>query len=215
MQVYREHSILESGVAIQQGIDKHAVVADGLRIAGVVTHAVALIRVNDAAHVEVAAQSGETDVWTPDGRLVARVEAGKVLSFALDQAQGIPATQVKLHGTLRQHFLLTDDQTQVTYQLQGSGLDSLIGSVVEVTGNVSAAKAGSLPIVVVSHVAVVGVGSAAGAASGIAASVAGPSWAASSLIFLVAVVAGGSVVGLAAAGVLSPPSTNAVTPVQP
>ena len=215
MQVYREHSVLEHGVAMQQGIDKHAVLADGLRVSGVVKNASALVRVIDAAHVEVAAQSGESDVSTSDGRLVARVEAGKVLSFALDQAQGMAATHVKLRGKLRPHYLLTDDQTQVTYQLQGAGLDPLVGSSVEVTGDVTATNAAGVSIIVVSHVVAVSAAEAVGAASGIAAAVTGPSWAASSLIFLVAAVAGGSVVGLAAAGVLSPPSTNAVTPTQP
>jgi len=50
--------------------------------------------------------------------------------------------QLTLHGVLRKdhpgrygHFLLTDVATNVTYELQGSGLDDLVGASVEVTGS--------------------------------------------------------------------------------
>ncbi|HEY6310325.1 MAG TPA: hypothetical protein VIY52_05890, partial [Streptosporangiaceae bacterium] len=114
MNVYRERSVLQTGVTMQRGVDKHPVFADGLRIAGVTPNAVALIGVKDPSHIEVAAQEGETDVWTSSGKLVARVEPGKTLSFAMN-ATGGPADGVKLHGILRLHNLLTDEQTNVTF----------------------------------------------------------------------------------------------------
>ncbi len=50
--------------------------------------------------------------------------------------------QLTLHGILRKdhpgrygHYLLTDVATNVTYELQGSGLDDLVGASVEVTGS--------------------------------------------------------------------------------
>ena len=50
--------------------------------------------------------------------------------------------QLTLHGILRKdhpgrygHFLLTDMATNVTYELQGPGLDDLVGASVEVTGS--------------------------------------------------------------------------------
>jgi hypothetical protein len=54
-----------------------------------------------------------------------------------------PGTQLTLHGIVRKdhagrygHYLLTDLATNVTYELQGSGLDDLVGGSVEVTGSV-------------------------------------------------------------------------------
>ena len=57
---------------------------------------------------------------------------------------GPPAgTQLTLHGIVRKdhagrygHYLLTDLATKVTYELQGSGLDDLVGGSVEVTGSI-------------------------------------------------------------------------------
>jgi len=53
--------------------------------------------------------------------------------------------QLTIHGILRKdhagrygHFLLTDLATNMTYELQGSGLDDLVGGSVEATGSVLA-----------------------------------------------------------------------------
>ncbi len=60
-------------------------------------------------------------------------------------AQAAPpaGTQLTLHGIVRKdhagrygHYLLTDLATKVTYELQGSGLDDLVGGSVEVTGSI-------------------------------------------------------------------------------
>jgi hypothetical protein len=58
------------------------------------------------------------------------------------QAAPPSGVQLTLHGILRKdhpgrygHFLLTDLATNVTYELQGSGLDDLVGASVEVTGS--------------------------------------------------------------------------------
>jgi hypothetical protein len=88
--------------------------------------------------------------------LVARLEPGKALNFAIQAAPQTtppPATtgqssppsgqQVTIHGILRTdhpgrygHFLLTDIPSKVTYELQGPGLDDLVGASVEVTGSI-------------------------------------------------------------------------------
>ena len=54
-----------------------------------------------------------------------------------------PGQQLTLHGIMRKdhagsygHYLLTDVASKVTYQLQGSGLDDLVGGSVEVIGTV-------------------------------------------------------------------------------
>ena len=59
------------------------------------------------------------------------------------QAAPLAGTQLTLHGIVRKdhagrygHFLLTDLASHVTYELQGSGLDDLVGGSVEVTGSI-------------------------------------------------------------------------------
>ena len=54
-----------------------------------------------------------------------------------------PGTQLTLHGIVRKdhagrygHYLMTDLASNVTYELQGSGLDDLVGGSVEVTGSI-------------------------------------------------------------------------------
>jgi hypothetical protein len=51
--------------------------------------------------------------------------------------------QVTLHGILRKdhagtygHYLLTDSLTKIVYELQGPGLDDLVGASVEATGSI-------------------------------------------------------------------------------
>jgi hypothetical protein len=110
----------------------------------------------------VAAQGGAAEVRNPAGDLLARLEPGKALSFAIQAAQqdsnGLPQTppqpitsgqsptptgaQLTIHGILRTdhpgrygHYLLTDIPSKVTYELQGPGLDDLVGASVEVTGS--------------------------------------------------------------------------------
>lgn len=222
MKVYGEHSVLQQGVTMQRGVDKHAVLADGLKISGATPNAVALIGVKDASHVEVAAQAGETDVWTSSGNLVARVEPGKTLTFTLDEAStsGIPANGVRIYGILRPHYLLTDEQTNVTYRLQGSGLDALIGSSVTVTGTVLGGNPGSNtpPVVTVANVVKMGNSAemaALGQQGGATPAAQGPVWNKSSIIFLVVVAVAGTLLGLAAAGVFSSGPSHPATPATP
>jgi hypothetical protein len=222
MKVYREHSVLQQGVTMQRGVDKHAVLADGLRISGATPNAVALIGVKDASHVEVAAQAGETDVWTSSGNLVARVEPGKTVSFALDEAgtSGVPANGVRIYGILRPHYLLTDEQTNVTYRLQGSGLDEFMGASVVVTGTVLGGSAASNTPPVVAVVNVVKLGNygemALGQQQG-GARPAGqaPVWNRASIIFLILVAIGGTLLGLAASGAFSSGPSVPATPATP
>jgi len=219
MTVYRERSVLKMGVTMQRGVDKHPVIADGLRISGATPNAVALIGVKDASHVEVAAQEGETDVWTSSGNLVARVEPGKTLTFALLAAEGSPVNGVKLHGILQPHDLLKDEQTNVTYQLQGSGLHALVGAPVEVTGTVLGGSPGAStpPVVAVSNAVKMNndyEATAEGQQGGAAPTVTGHKWDKSSIIFLIVVAIGGTLLGLGAAGVFSS-SSKPVTPATP
>jgi len=152
MTVYRERSVLQQGITMQRGLDKHPVLADGLRISSAAPNAVALVGVRDSSHIEVAAQEGEADVLAPSGNLVARVEPGRTLSFAIGEPAGASATGVELSGNLRPHYLLTDEVTNVTYQLQGSDLGPLIGESVKVVGAVVGNPSSAPQVVAVSSV---------------------------------------------------------------
>jgi hypothetical protein len=221
MKVYREHSVLQQGVTMQRGVDKHAVFADGLKISGATPNAVALIGVKDASHVEVAGQAGETTVWTSSGNLVARVEPGKTLSFSWDDAStsGIPANGVRIYGILRPHYLLTDEQTNVTYRLQGSGLDAFVGASVAVTGTVLGGNPASNtpPVVSVANVVKMGndgemaLGQQGGARPAGQSSV----WTKRNIIFLIVVAVGGTLLGLGVSGAFSSGRSVPVTPATP
>lgn len=173
VKVYREYAVLQNGVAIQRGNHGYALVANGLKVSSLAPRGAVIVDLRDKSHVEVAAQGGAAEVRTPTGSLVARLEPGKTLTFAIqappqtpttpappqtsttpalpqnspapaaEQAAPAPGTQVTLHGILRKdhagrygHYLLTDAATKVTYELQGPGLEDLVGASVEVTGSI-------------------------------------------------------------------------------
>jgi hypothetical protein len=152
--VFRDYGVLEHGAAVQRG--HHTLLADGLKISSVSPQGAVFVDVQDKSHLRVTAQSGAAEVRNPAGVVVARLEPGKALSFAIQTPQQNPAqnptpaaagqapaaVQLTLHGVLRKdhpgrygHFLLTDVATNVTYELQGPGLDDLVGASVEVTGS--------------------------------------------------------------------------------
>ncbi len=217
MTVYRERSVLQRGVTMQRGVDKHSLFADGLRISGATPNAAVLVGVKDASYFEVAAQEGESDVWSSSGSLVARVEPGMTLNFALSQATQADENQEKerkVCGDLKENYQLTDVLSNVTYQLQGSGLEPFVKKSVRVTGTTPGGNpSGSAPqILVVSTIkklnrpCVTGAGAAPAAAGGITSK--------GGIAFLVFVAAGGVLLGLGAAGTLGT-SPSPVTPTTP
>lgn len=90
MTVYQERSVLQQGVTTQRGIDKHAVLANGLKISSTTANATAQVGVKNDSYMEVFARDGEADVWNASGKLVARVEPGQPLSFTYQQQQPPP-----------------------------------------------------------------------------------------------------------------------------
>ena len=178
VKVYREYALLQRGAVIQRG--SHGLVADGLRIYSLSSEGAVVVGMKDNAHLEVAAQGGPAEVRTAAGALVARLETGKAMSFTLQDSSQTPAasqqtqsprtprpvspppgTQLTLHGIVRKdhagrygHYLLTDVATKVTYELQGPGLDELVGAQVEVIGSIfdQPAAEGASSVVSVSDV---------------------------------------------------------------
>jgi hypothetical protein len=154
VKVYRGYAVLEHGAAVQRG--SNTLVADGLKVSSLSPQGAVFVAIQDGSRLSVAAQGGAAEVRNPAGDLVARLEAGKALSFAIQDSTGLPQTpppttgqssaptgaQVTIHGILHKdhpgrygHFLLTDIPSKVTYELQGPGLDDLVGASVEVTGS--------------------------------------------------------------------------------
>jgi hypothetical protein len=165
VEVFRDYGILRHGTATERG--SHPLVAGGMRISSLSPQGAVFVDMQDRAHFKVAAQGGAAEVRTPAGALVARLEAGKTLTFGIqDQPQATPpatgqqnpapttgvsnpppdatqVAQITIHGILRKdhpgrygHFLLTDLTSNVTYELQGPGLDDLVGASVEAVGSV-------------------------------------------------------------------------------
>jgi hypothetical protein len=151
--IYRDYGVLEHGSAIQHGT--HSLVADGLKVNSLAETGAVLVEVQDASHLRVIAQSASAEVHRSNGVLVAKLEPGKSLGLTLQAAApppsqdaahpagAVPAgSQITIHGILRKdhpgrygHYLLTDLTSKVTYELQGSGLDDLVGASVEATGS--------------------------------------------------------------------------------
>jgi hypothetical protein len=155
VKVYREYALLQRGAVIQRG--SHELIADGLRIYSLSPQGAIVVGMKDKSHLEVAAQGGAAEVRTAAGVLLARLETGKAMGFTVQdspqaptasattsgQAAPEPGTQLTLHGIVRKdhagrygHYLLTDIATKVTYELQGPGLDELVGAQVEVIGSI-------------------------------------------------------------------------------
>ena len=93
----------------------------------------AQVALQGTAQVQVAALAGSVRVLNSQGVLVAAIRSGSALEFAF-QVAGEPS---KLTGCLRAvsgHYLVTDEVTNVTVEVAGSGLDRESGNRVEVTG---------------------------------------------------------------------------------
>jgi hypothetical protein len=177
VKVYRGYAVLEHGAAVQRG--SNTLVADGLKVSSLSPQGAVFVAIQDGSRLSVAAQGGAAEVRNPAGDLVARLEAGKALSFAIQAAAqgGLPQTapppeatgqsptptgaQMTIHGILHKdhpgrygHYLLTDIPSKVTYELQGPGLDDLVGASVEVTGSAfdTAAAEGASKVLSVSDI---------------------------------------------------------------
>jgi hypothetical protein len=166
IRVYREHAVLQNGVATKRGNNAYALIADGLKVSSLSPQGSVVVGVKDRTHLEVTAQGGPAEIRNAGGVLVARLETGKALRFAIQanpqQDSALPAlpqnsapatstpagTQLTLHGILRKdhagrygHYLVTDLASKVTYELQGAGLEDMVGGSVEVTGSTLATPA--------------------------------------------------------------------------
>jgi hypothetical protein len=166
VRVYREYAVLQNGVATKRGNNAYALIADGMKVSSLSPQGSVVVGLKDRNHLEVTAQGGPAEIRNAGGILVAHLETGKALRFAVQAAPqqnstppalpqntapatSTPAgTQLTLHGILRKdhagrygHYLLTDLASKVTYELQGTSLEDMVGGSVEVTGSTLATPA--------------------------------------------------------------------------
>lgn len=136
VQVYRDHTVLQQGAQSIKNGQKHLIEAATLRILPTDPHTVAEIVARDSSHVSISALQGLVDVRNGAGVLVATVRPGMALAF--NAQAGGAATATKLKGCLGMkngHYLLTDDTTGVTVELQGPGVAKNNGHQVEISGS--------------------------------------------------------------------------------
>jgi hypothetical protein len=119
MTVFRERSVLQQGVTIQSGVDRHPVLAGELKISGSSSNASVLVGVKDSSHIEVSAQEGQSEVRSSGGTLLARLEPGTALSFQVTQQ---PAKEEEKHtsicGDVDKQYQITGSKNGVNYQLK-------------------------------------------------------------------------------------------------
>jgi len=206
MTVYRERTVLQQGVTTQHGIDKHFVLANGLRISSTTSNVTAMVGVRNDSYMEVSARDGEADVWSASGKLVAKVEPGQPRSFTYQQAAaGGSVGSIDLCGRLRPGYLLSDKSTRVTYKLKGSDLDSFMNKRVRVAGTMDFAG-GTPSTTAPSVVTVDGIQRLQGSCDA-----AGEDGKREGLILIGALAAAGTLIGVTAGG-SSAPSSPPVTP---
>jgi hypothetical protein len=211
VKIYQERSILEKGVVMQRNSINHPVIANGLRISPNGKNVSVMVGVIDPTHMEVLATGGEAEVRIGSGELVARVEPGKVLSFTASANGAKDASTAEIQGILRKdrsgRYLVTDTPSSVTFQVQGQGLEKYLGASVAVNGTVlgGLASASGPRIIQAAHVMNLNAdyeGADGQMNRGARRAGIGPLFNTSSIIFLVVVAAGGTLLGLAAAGEL-------------
>jgi hypothetical protein len=221
--VYRNHVVLEKGASQLKAVGTYGVEALGLHVTPIGSSSTIQVALNHPNHVQVAALAGSVQVANGQGVLVATIASGKALDLDPQAAGGAAAAH--LTGCLQKtngKFILTDETTNVTVEVQGAGLDAQAGNHVEIMGamipGATPAK-GATQVTSVSKITRLGKGcgskagaAAAGKAAGGAA--AGGATGAGISGATVAIIAGvgatGAVVGgLAAAGTFSSSKASA------
>ncbi len=133
--VYRDHTVLESGLGVITSTGGHRFQASSLVISQASEGGVVEIAMNRPSEIVVAARIGAAQVRTASGILVAQLPAGRALAFD-PQAGG--ASTVKVTGPLvfrDGRYFLTDCTTRVTAELRGDNLAQYVGKKLEVTGS--------------------------------------------------------------------------------
>jgi hypothetical protein len=133
--VYQHKLVLESGYGQLESGTAFEIEARSLHISAASSSTVARVRLTDKTKVMVAALTGAVQVRSSSGLLVANVEAGSSLDFE-PQAEGAAAA-TRISGCVLSKagkVIVVEQTTNVMLELQGTGLEKLIGNHVEITG---------------------------------------------------------------------------------
>ena len=133
--VYQDRLLPERGESRIQAGGGYLVQARSLRILSEGASSSGRIALAGRSKVRVAALEGALRVTNSEGILVARVRPGAPIEFE-PQAAGAAAPS-RLSGCLAMtagKYLLTDETTNVTAELKGSGLQTQVGNWVEIVG---------------------------------------------------------------------------------
>jgi hypothetical protein len=132
--VYRDRIVLEKGAGQLKAAGAYGVEALGLRVLPDAAGSTFKVALNRSNHLEVAALHGTVHVANAQGVVVASLGAGRTLD--LDPQAGAAAAS-QLTGCLQKKngkYILTDETTNVTVELQGAGLEKEVGNKIEITG---------------------------------------------------------------------------------
>lgn len=145
VRVFRDRSVLEKGVVTQSGSNKRELIVDGLTIASLSDQGAVAAALRDDSHVEAVAANGPAVVRTSLGQIVAHLNPGKPLAFAIpdrsaaqQQDQQKPPKEptgppITVRGILRMEpsgeVVITNDADGVEYIVAGNIGDSLGASV--------------------------------------------------------------------------------------
>jgi hypothetical protein len=226
--IFAARTVLEQGTGQLQSSSAYNIEALGLRITSAEPNSVAQVRLQAAKTVQVAALTGAVRVTNAAGVVVGNLVAGMSVAFTPQAGSQAPTTASGCLLSKGGKLILVDQTTNVTLEVEGSGLAGEVGNQVKVTGSPSSAAptvSGATQVVTVSTVDRVAKGGCAsvakkvGAATGAAAAAAAAAGAASagtaaglSTAAIVAIVGGvaaaGTVGGLAAAGTFSSKSST-------
>jgi len=135
-------TLYRNRVVLQQGSNEFApsgpfyLEANGLEVTPDQPNSRAMVSMSGPNTVQVAALAGEFRI-TNHGLLLAHVNTGKAMSFAL-QETGTPASgQITVQGQLTKidgHYYLIETTKNIRYQLVGKGFFWSEGAEVKVTG---------------------------------------------------------------------------------
>src|SRR5580698_4747305 len=137
--VYESRLVLEKGIG-QLESTNYRIEADSLQVEADKPGATARVQLTGPNRVVVAARDGEVRVSNSDGVLIARLDSGREMAFEPQDSGAAAATKISGILALKDgKFIVVDRTTNVTMQLQGTGLEGEVGNLVEITGTVDPA----------------------------------------------------------------------------
>lgn len=133
-QVFESRAVLERGIGELRSASAYTIEAGKFRVS-LAGGGAQVVFAPRTGHLRVAVLTGDVAVRNAGGMLLARVMPGSAMDF---EPQAGAAATVQLKGKLEKvngKYLLTDQTTGVTVELQGADLDKYVGKVVLVTGS--------------------------------------------------------------------------------